>query len=1331
MALRSIQIVRGFFSDYWVGSVLSQKKSAGAKITPLQARRKLERLETLYSRVDFKEEVELTFFREKFARPLLREILGFEIIEDKTEPKIRLLSKSAASSDNAIDDRTPLAALALCTSSADLETRQTRQQLEKALLENNLGYGLILSPQALRIIRKPGEGNKGAYLDISFASLVSLGDDESLLVAYKVFASENFQSSNGVPAVISLLEAESRQHSAKVSEDLKVAVFQSAELLIQGFVHDTEERASSFTSKPALLELRDAALLTLYRLLFILYAESRDDRLQQHPLYQRSYSLETLIGELLKTPKEMLAANSISIWQRVLSLFKIFDEGLPKLPDMQNIPPRGGTLFSHSTPEGKLISSLQLPDTTAATLLLMMATTRPRKGVGRERISFRELAIEQLGSVYEGLLEHEPRIASELLILCKLAGKELALSPSELARVCREKKLNLIGEESIVGGTECSYLLAGNELDDEGEDEEEETNGDSDEDSEDDDKGIKKGAPVKLIRRVEQGTFLFIPGTSRKSSGSFYTPDEMVQYLATHSLSGLIEGKSPEEIEALRIIDIACGSGHFLVGTARVLGKALFDSYNLTLDGKPPKDFAPYEDSSGVLHDRWQIEGEAWCKRRIVERCLFGVDLNPTAVQLAQVALWIESLAGDRPLSFFAHHVRCGNSLMGTWMHRLQLNPLTGAKEMERKQQASLFDHAFQVTQGLFEKNIIELIKKAMDERLLISKELPSEIRKDSPDEYRYKADRLNAAEKIIGRVKLLFDLRSASAFIPDIWGEFTTLLGKDELESYCLKRPWWTQFQKVREREKFFHWELEFPEVFMSATKGFDVILGNPPWDKVLPAKLEFYSQYDTSIRLYTESEVGPRISELHKIHPGLGDEFRQYEERIKTIITFLRKGGDYPLSKGRTQAAHEDLAKLFLERSLQLVSQKGSIGLVLPSVVYNGDGCANLRSHIFNQLQIKRFYGFENRLKIFPIDSRYKFVCLVLLNELPFANGFDVAFMRHDVGELQSDEAKNWVIRVTPDELRSYSPESFAFLEYRSSEDQRILSKMYRGTKLLADKGGDSWGAELFTDFAHAFVYNATRDKDLWSDKNTRRPIAPKDILSIVPSDQGALVNAMREKGFVPVYEGKHIEQFIVGTKPFRWWLSVGAAATKYGTEPITSPVLVFRETASNTNQRTCIAAVLPAHSAASHKLSGILVNNVHVDSAATVLNSFCFDFALRLRTAGTNISFTYIRPMPVPTASVTERLPRFVTVEAWGKQSLNYITDNQDYWENLWDSNKAVAEAYGLNAFDFLHILGSFPTLARKRPEFYSFLIAKARTWAGVRNEDPKSEYLNTNL
>lgn len=1260
----------------------------------------MERLSRLADAASGIEPNDLTQFRERFARPVLEELLGFRLDENPDEPRIRPLS--AAEVESAPGP--PVALVLLCPDHEELESRRMQRQLEDSLVESQLDYGFVISPEVLRLIRRPGCGPRGAAFDLALAIAAELLDVDSLVAAHRVLAAPNFAGVRG-ERTIDLVESESRRHSAKVSTDLKSAVFEAAERISGGFLEDVRERAADFDPTPEVTKLRDAGFLALYRILFILYAEARDERLIGHRLYQRSYSLDSIVNRLLRSSPETWARNRHGLWFQLVAVFRIFNEGIANLPGLDNIPPRGGRLFSNESEQGRLLTQLRLSDRDTAAILLGLATTRPRRGVGRERVSFRELEIEQLGSVYEGLLEYEPAEAGETLIECNVGGREMTLRPEEVVRLAELKSLNVRGDAAIVAGTAAAPLHP-----DAAEEQDEDELEVEEEDSEEDDgeegtaePAVARGSTLRLVRRLEPGAFFFKPGSARKSSGSYYTPTPMVDDLVRHALGPLVDGRPAADIERLRVIDIACGSAHFLVGAARFLGAKLFEAYRRESGGTPPPAFHPDRRLTPEIHVRWDSEGEAWCKRRIVERCLFGVDLNPDAVQLAQVALWIESLAGDRPVSFFAHHIRCGNSLLGSWLDRLDAPP-----------DPQLGKRNDQQTRGLFEAQLRERVKEALAERRLIDAPLPPEVRADTPQEYDYKEDRLRRAERAVEEARLLLDLRSACPLLPAIWREMPALLSAMELEREAALRPWWKEFVALRARERFFHWELEFPEVFIDTQRpGFDAVLGNPPWDKVMPTKQEFYGQVDPLIGAFKGNELERRIRELNTQMPQLAQQFAAYRERATTIARVLRGSGDFPLAEARSQAAHEDLSKYFVDRALGLTAKGGSTGLVVPSVLYNGDGWLGIRRYLLKEASITRFYGFENRQKIFPIHSSYKFVNLVARKDQSGAGRFTAAFMRHDVVELLSDDPKPWEVQFTAEEVELLSPETLAFLEFRSARDQEIVRKMYAGRPTLGGDGPGNWGVRLISWRAHEMIFNSSEDKDLMTDPVTGKLWSPALILGDVPPNVGVCIARMRERGYWPVFEGKHVDQFLVGIKPIRWWISVSQAKNKYDKDPISGPTLVFRETASNTNERTCIAAVMPSESVGAHTLTGITTRSVDTDHAAVVLNSLCFDYALRLRTAGIHVSFTYMHPMPVPTATDVACLPKLPTRLAWDA-GIGHVTEDKSAWPALWDANRAVAEAYGLDARDMAHILASFPGVARKRPEFHAFLQARLAEW-----------------
>ncbi|HWO41650.1 MAG TPA: N-6 DNA methylase, partial [Candidatus Eisenbacteria bacterium] len=1097
-----------------------------------------------------------------------------------------------------------------------------------------------------------------------------------------------------------------------------------AERIVGGFLADARARDEAFTPPPSLAALREAGFLALYRLLFILYAEARDERLIRHQFYQKNYSLDGIVTRLLRAPVENLPANRYGLWAHLLALFRIFNEGIaPHLPELENIPPRGGRLFSEETPEGRLLSRLKLDDRATAAVLLALATARPRRGVGRERVSFRELDIEHLGNVYQGLLEYEPEEARETLIGCRVAGRDFVLAPSELVRLVESKSLGVAGDAAIVEGTEAAAVHpdAAPEDEEESEDDEvevsEEESGEEEEETE---KGVKKGAMLKLTRRLEAGEFFFKPGSARKASGSYYTPSEIVDYLVREALAPLVEGKSSAEIERLRVIDLACGSAHFLVGAARFLGQRLFEAYWREGNGDPPTAFYPDRKLSPEIRARWEEEGPAWCKRRIVEHCLYGVDLNPAAVQLAQVALWIESLAGDRPLSFFAHHIRCGNSLLGSSLSNYDRPPHPKFGKSSDRQ-----------TRGLFEAELHKRLEAALEERKLIDAPLPPEIRADTPDEYAYKEDRLRRAEQATETARLLLDLRSAAAFVPAIWGAFPRLMSSTDLEADARSQPWWEEFERIRDRERFFHRELEYPEVFADLPGGqtgggFDCVLGNPPWEKIKPDRKEFYGRADVLIRAYAGGELDARIRELHTLHPELSAEFDRYSDRLRTLATCLKGGGDYRYVDweidGRSTGGDPDLFKFFVERAHHVLRPGGRLGMLVPSALYNNEGCTGLRHLLLDEMKIERFYGFENRQKIFAIDSRYKFVCLVAeKSAAPEAdNEFRAAFMRHDLAELESEPPAGVEVLVRRSEIERLSPGTLAFLEYRSERDRELVLKMYgllpgqTPRPLLGAQGPDTWNAKFYTEF------HMTNDRDLWTDPRTNKLYNPRQILGPVPGttneppyyDPAAWPDiraAMAEKGFWPLYEGKKVHQFLVDVEPIERWLSLEKCEKKYRSYPEREPKLAFRNVANVGNERTMIAAVIPAQSVCGHKLTLVsLQKTLAPDLACTILNTFLFDYLVRIRgggAGGANLDNHVVSRVAVPPVADCRAIPAVETMSAGGAEPADR---DERYFEAVWRANQAVAQAYGLTADDVEYILSTFPVFARKHPKFMAFLM-----------------------
>lgn len=1391
---------RGFLSDYYLGSVFARDLTSRKKKTFTDreidyAMGKIQRIWRQASSVCDNKQKTL----EKFIRPLVRDVLGFHL--GSGENSIYRLFFSAEAEEKG--DKPIL--LCYCGDwdecfDSGRSMSNPMQLLTRSLSDQELKYGFLVSGERIRLIRAAGEGPKGSYLEVDLSGLVESERYDSFAAFLRLFSCRSFLPDDHGKILIEEIEKESRVHAEKISDDLKEAVFNAAEKLVSGLIKDAISKgiiASALEIDDGHLRLyRDAALTCLYRILFILYAESRDPRVEQHKIYRENYSAQGILDEIIQNPDYAWPENRSYFWSRLKALFKIYDKGLPRVSEWENIPPRGSNFFSDSTAEGSILKEATLSDRLIFEIMLSLGTSVPRHGIGRERISFRELDIESLGAVYEGLLEYDPKIISETAFEINVQGRTYCLNDNELQRLCQKKGLKLKGDLALLEGMKAQELISQQEAELEDQDEVEEEdksdleNGDQeneeipDEDSstnsEYHEKAIEKGSSAKIIRKLSPGSFVFIPGPAKKGTGSYYTPRALVRDLIRHTLGPLIKDKNAKEIESLRILDPACGSAHFLVEAMRYLGQALHRSYVIELKGKAPEEFRSTTDQG--WDDDWKAsdeearasnsEARAWCKRRIVEKCLFGVDLNPTAVELARVALWIESVAGDRPLTYFEHHIRCGNSLLGTWIDRFDIPPLPslkrrGSGEIEKKRRKGLAESkGFYTSDGIkyqfniYQDQVKKVITEAAELRTQINNisadDLLSEgIEPDSVEEQIFKEDLRQRSEKILSTLKLIFDLRSASIFLPEIWREFDLFsnlaaLNPDELESYLQSKEWWPKFEEIRARERFFHWELEFPEVFLDEyKKGFDVVLGNPPWDKIKPDRKEFYGKYDVLIRAFKGKELDQRINELQKAIPSLKDGYAQYENIKKITANYLKKGGDFQyhdwLIDGKSSGGDPDLFKYFVEQAWKLVRNEGRVGFVVPSAIYNNEGCTGLRHLLLGECQIERFYSFENRKKIFPIDSRMKIISLVFKKTKAASSVFNAAFMRHDLEELEEssfwrepgqEPGKDfpfpsnvpWIVEMSKEQIEKTSPGTLAFLEYRNKKDQEILLKMHEVNNLLGDRGEGRWNIQFYTEF------HMTNDADLWTEPKTSKLWNPYQILGPIPgtNDKAPYYERaawpeirarMAEKGFWPLYEGKHIDQFLVDTKPIERWVNLEAAEKKTGQLPDHGAKLVFRAIARNTDERTLIAAVLPEKSCFGHLCWGIHLREINPNIICSFLNTLIVDFSVRLRIS-LSIGPTHLLRLAMISRDSIDEIPVIETISVYDDKLTN-IYLNLRYFQKLWQLNRTVAEAYGLSPDNFEYILSTFPVFARKRPEFFKFISERINEW---KKESVPSPYIS---
>jgi hypothetical protein len=711
---------------------------------------------------------------------------------------------------------------------------------------------------------------------------------------------------------------DSDEHGVAVCRSLKSGV-----LAASGDVLSALVRPRHASTSAGLHTALEQALTIVYRILFLLFAESRGLMPLWHPVYRESYAVETLVSMAGR-------GRSRGLWDALRAIARLAHAGC-RAGDLR-VASFNGRLFSPSrTP---LAERRDLDDDKARRALLSLATRTTSAG-GRERIAYRDLGVEQLGSVYESLLDYEP------------AGNPVALVPGS---------------------------------------------------------GI------------------------RKSTGTFYTPQRIADYLVRATLAPLVHNARPHEILALRIVDPAMGSGAFLVAACHYLARAYETA--LVRDGA-------YHGS-----DIGEIERASF-RRAVAERCLYGVDVNPMAVQLARLSLWLTTLAADRPLTFLDHRLQCGDSLLGVWLDRLRNAPTRPTRARHASHKAPLFDD--------------ETIENAMKDVLPIRFSL-ERTPADTLEQVRAKERALSSLQQgntALSRWKRVADLWCATwlsktdSDVPAAAFHSLTdhLIGdRGPLPPHIAAR-YLQRADEISKARRLFHWELEFPEAFFDGRgqrlplAGFDAVLGNPPWEMI---------RADAS-----------------------GAHARARDRRDNNVmLRFIRDGGLFPSSA----AGHVNLYQLFVDRTIALLRPGGRLGLVLPSGVATDHGSALLRSRLLRECDVDALVGLENHRGVFAIHRSVRFLLTSATKGSPTQSIAcrlgEVDLGALDVGGEQPRTSDWFRVRMTPALIERLSGAALTIPELRTALDLAIAERAATLFPPLATAAG--WSAHFGREL------NATDDRE-----------------------------------------------------------------------------------------------------------------------------------------------------------------------------------------------------------------------------------------------------------
>jgi len=669
-----------------------------------------------------------------------------------------------------------------------LDTRGKRErdfenpsyQIHAYLQKTSSQWGVLTNGKKWRLYYGPTSHRLDSYYEIDLPTVLEQGDLEAFRYFYQFFRKDAFVEDTSGDSFLDDVYDESNTFAEALGEDLQDNIYEAIRVLAEGFIEANDD-----LDEDDLDRIHDSSLIYLYRLIFVLYAESEGRELlpTDNDIYSEHYSLNELkqeVAENLDEPQEHYLTWQTDLWDSLGELFELIDQGSESHGidhEQLFIPAYNGGLFrtnpdDDDSVEAQFLSSHEVGDAHLAEVINLLTRRDAENGAGKVFVDYSSLDIRHLGSIYEGLLEYQLNVADE----------PLALDDGE-------------------------YVNA-----DEGDD---------------------------VV--VEDGeVYLTTDSGERKATGSYYTPEYVVEYIVENTLEPIVDdiredlvGQSSyrkndeqagtfadefaERIFDLKILDPAMGSGHFLTSAVDYLAREI-------IDAQEKQAAQQGVESVNQEHDI------NWARRQVAQRCIYGVDLNPLAVELAKVSLWLRTLAAEQPLAFLDHHLKTGNSLVGSDIEEIEELESEGGGDGP---DASLADF------GVARKGTIEQLMRIYEDFIAIENQELADVK-----EIESKYDEFEQ-NKLRQRLGSMANVYTAEGFgldnVPsDAYERMAAALEDDGKWEKIKKNKWFKHSQKWAEDHNYFHWKLEYPEVFYTTQgdnaefSGFDAIIGNPPYVRI-----------------------------------------------------------------------------------------------------------------------------------------------------------------------------------------------------------------------------------------------------------------------------------------------------------------------------------------------------------------------------------------------------------------------------------------------------------------------------------------------------------------
>ena len=829
-------------------------------------------------------------------------------------------------------------------------------------------WGVLTNGRQWRLYHRQTSYRLDSFYEVDLAALLSENRDlDSFRYFYCLFRRDAFTPDASGTSFLDLVLTESRQHTIAVSDDLKNRVYDALRLLIGGFLDFP--RNGFDRANPPLDEIHANSLILLYRLLFILYAESRGLLPVEDPDYAARYSLAALAETTHETLDrgDLIIPTMSDYWARLRGLFTLINDGWNDL-----IPQYNGGLFN---PEHQpFLEKYELGNDALAQVIELLTRTEESK-----RITYRDLDVRHLGNIYEGLLEYQPQIADQDLVIASKKRREVV---------------------------------------------------------------TPKSSPNQKVVYREGEVYLLTDKGERKATGSYYTPDYIVRYIVENSLAPLCKDKSVKEILSLKVLDPATGSGHFLVGVVDYLAEELIT----------------HPDAALMTETATKETELAYWRRRVVESCVYGVDLNPMAVELAKLSLWLHTVAKGEPLSFLDHHIRCGNSLIGAKVENL--SHLPELKKSRRRANESQAEFAMEFP-------FTSTVKNAIGHFLLIE-----ETESRTADQINAKEHKLDIAQTMLRFHKGVANLWTSVYFENKVSRSvyhqaLNALRSKDTdtLENLLSYR----RAQRIAREKRFFHWEIEFPEVFRDEygrekdNPGFDAVVGNPPY-----------------VRQETLADTKPFLA-AYQTYSGIAD-----------------------------------LYVYFVEQAHELIRKRGRFGMITSNKFMRANYGKGLRLYLATNAALNEVVDF-GELRVFA-DAAAMPAILLTQRESVGAQ----AFRFTQIQTLDFDSLQAEIGRIGEQLDQDALGENWTLAR---ADELRILNRIRENSTTLATYCKGKMRRGVITGCNEAFIIDAqTRNQLIAEDPKSAKIIKP----CVVGDDIRKYEVQFRERYLVWTYIGVPIEQY-----------------------------------------------------------------------------------------------------------------------------------------------------------------------------------------------------------